>query len=300
MKTLEDLQRMVAEVPQVDIHEESPEYPLIRVKNTFATAEIALHGAHLTRFKPKGASDVIFLSKHAQYKTETPIRGGIPICWPWFSRHQEHSDFPSHGIARTSFWDLKAVEHSDAHTQVVLSLTTDGTDPRWPYSSSVHAHFTVGESLSVSLTTFNADKKPFQFGDALHCYFRVDEAEKTEIIGLEGSSYVYRLEDPTEKTQAEPIIIDRPIDRIFQSTQACSIEDRASGRIILLEKTGSQNTVVWNPGADGAMQISDLSNDEYRQFVCVEQANTHPTPITLEPGASHTTEVSIALKDIEK
>lgn len=300
MKTLDDLRQSVAEVPQVTIHEIASGYPFIRVSNAFAKADIALHGAHLTSFLPKGSSEVIFLSSNAQYQAGTAIRGGIPICWPWFSRHPQQPDLPSHGIARTSFWDLRDVNHSGDHTQVVMSLNTDGNDPRWPYASLVEVCFNIGATLNISLTTLNADSKPLQFSDALHCYFRVGDAERTEVEGLDGCKYVYRMEDTEPKTQTEPIIINRPIDRIFQSSRCCSILDGASNRVIVLGKSGSGNTVVWNPGAEGATRIADLANDEYREFVCVEQANTHPAPITLEPGSAHATQVSIAVSAGEK
>ena len=296
MKTLDKLQQIVAQVPQATIHEVAPGYPFIRITNAFGSAEIAMHGAHLTSFTPRDASEVIFVSRDAVFKAGMAIRGGIPICWPWFSRHQQQPDLPSHGIARTSFWDLQEVHHSDSHTQVVMSLSTDGDDPRWPYVSSAIICFTIGASLDVSLSTRNADKEPFQFGDALHCYFQLSEAERTEILGLDGSTYVYRLEDTTPKAQVEPIIIDQAIDRIFESTGSCSVVDRVGDRIIVVRKSGSSNTVVWNPGAQGATEIADLADEEYSQFVCVEPANTHPVPITLMPGASHTTQMSITLE----
>ncbi len=296
MKTLDSLQQVVAHVPQASIHEATPGYPFIHIANAFASASIALHGAHLTSFIPSETSEVIFLSREAVFKPGTPIRGGIPICWPWFSRHQQQADLPSHGIARTSFWNLQKVLHIDNQTHVVMTLSTDGNDPRWPFIATASICFTIGASLSIALTTHNADRVHFSYGDALHSYFRVTEAKHCEVFGLDGCTYVFRLEDDEPKIQTEPIVINRPIDRIFQASRSCSVIDRANGRTIVLEKSGSENTVVWNPGAVTAKDIGDLADEEHSQFVCIEPANAYPSSITLEPGASHTTEMSISLE----
>lgn len=300
MNTAHSLNQMVASVPQATIHEMVPGYPVVRIANQFGSAEIALHGAHLIGFTPWGGTPVIFLSRQAVFQPGVPIRGGIPVCWPWFSRHRSHADFPSHGIARTGFWSLQEVCQEIDYTRVVMSLDTDGNDPRWPFLSSASICFTVGKSLGVALTTHNRDRIPFQFSDALHCYFRLGESEVSQLLGLDGCRYVFRLEDKVAKTQVESIQIDQPIDRIFQSTEPTFIVDPVNHRTIVVNKSGSGNTIVWNPGRDGAKTMADLGDDEYRQFVCVEPGNVYPLPIILEPSESHVTATTISVQPLPK
>lgn len=293
METLHSLNQMVADIPQASIHEITSGYPIVRIKNSFGAAEIALHGAHLIEFIPSGSTPVIFLSRDAVFTAGTPIRGGIPICWPWFSRHENRDDFPSHGIARTAFWTLRNVSHEDEFTRVEMSLSTDGTDPRWPFLSSARISFTIGAHLSVALTTQNQGEIPFDFGDALHCYFQLGEAKQTNVTGLAGADYVFSLSDDEVKVQSEPIIIDQAIDRIFQTSESSTIVDRDNQRAIVVSKSGSSNTVVWNPGEAGARKMTDLADEEYQRFVCVEPANTYP--MTLSAGESHTTKTVISV-----
>ena len=298
MDTLHSLNQMVADIPQASIHEITSGYPTVRISNSFGTAEIALHGAHLIGFTPAASTPVIFLSSDAVFAAGTPIRGGIPICWPWFSRHQHRDDFPSHGIARTSFWTLQNVCHEGEFTLVEMTLSTDGTDPRWPFLSCAKISFSIGGHLSVALTTQNLGEIPFDFSDALHCYFQLGEAKKTDVTGLTGANYVFSLSDNEIKVQSDPIRIDQAIDRIFQTQESSTIIDRENRRVIVVSKSGSNNTVVWNPGVAGAKKMADLADQEYRRFVCVEPANAYPSPITLSPGGSHTTKTVISVNPL--
>ena len=298
METLHSLNQMVADIPQATIHEIAPGYPAVQIKNSFGSADIALHGAHLIGFIPAAGTPVIFLSRAAVFTAGTPIRGGIPICWPWFSRHENRDDFPSHGIARTAFWTLRNVSHEGEFTRVEMSLSTDGTDPRWPFLSSASICFTIGAHLSVALTTQNLGEVPFDFGDALHCYFQLGEAKQTDVTGLTGADYVFSLADNEVKIQGDPIRIDQAIDRIFQTSESSTIVDRENQRVIVVNKSGSSNTVVWNPGEAGARKMADLADEEYRRFVCVEPANAYPSPITLSAGKSHTTKAVISVNSL--
>lgn len=298
MDLLSTLNQVVSNVPQVSIDELAPGYPVICVANDAATATIALHGAHLIDFTPEGESPVIFTSRNAVFRGGKAIRGGIPVCWPWFSAHPSDSTLPSHGIARTSFWELIEVAHTTTGTRVVLSLTTDGSDPRWPFASTATIAFTIGSSLDIKLTTENQSDSAIAFSDTLHCYFKVGAADQSEVTGLDGATYVFNLKDDELKTQDSAIIIDQPIDRVYHSAGANTIVDRANHRVIHINKSGSTNTVVWNPGSDGAKDIGDLADDEFHQFVCVEAGNAHPSPITLEPAASHTTAISVTIGEL--
>jgi len=283
--------------PNITIDEPAPGYPVIRVSNPQASASVALHGAHVVSYQPAGHQPVIFTSSAAIFSEGKAIRGGIPICWPWFSAHRDGTKgFPSHGLARTSFWQLDDVTSTGDATTLTLSFATDGSDAAWPYATKATLTITIGVTLSLALRSDNLSNETIEISDALHAYFQVAQAQQTEVLGLAGADYVFNLSDPEVKSQLSPIIISEPIDRVYHSTAAIDIADRAGERTIHIEKSQSHTTVVWNPGADTAAAMADLANDEYQNFVCVEPANAWPNRIPLPAGTSHTTSMTVSVK----
>ncbi|QQL46210.1 D-hexose-6-phosphate mutarotase [Sulfuriroseicoccus oceanibius] len=286
-----------AEQPHITIEELAPDYPVIHVSNPQATASIALHGAHLISYQPSGQDPVIFTSRDAVFREGKAIRGGVPICWPWFSAHRDAGNgYPSHGLARTSFWQLEQIECGADTTTLVLSFTTDGSDASWPYACKATLTITVGSTLAISLRSDNLSDSAIEISEALHSYFQVGMADQTEVIGLQGCDYVFSLSDTEVKSQDAPIVINEAIDRVYHSEATIEIADRSNQRTIIVEKHNSQTTVVWNPGAEAAAAMGDLANDEYHHFVCVEPANAWPNRMTLAPGTSHTSSMTVSVK----
>ncbi|MGJ8677027.1 MAG: D-hexose-6-phosphate mutarotase [Akkermansiaceae bacterium] len=288
MQTLSLLENKFPTYGSISFFELAADYPAIRVVNDFASATIALHGAHVTDYTPKSSESVIFTSSKAIYRAGKAIRGGIPICWPWFNAHPTNHDLPAHGYARTSFWVLESVSEHKAGTSLILSLPPKGESG---LSASLEIH--IGKSLSLTLTTTNDGVAPETYSEALHSYFCVDDSRQTLVHGLEGSSYIDTVGTETIRTQDGAVDFPDEVDRIYLSDVRTIIEDKLSARQITISKTGSDSTIVWNPGISKGSAMADLDSSEISKFVCVESGNAREQSITLAPGACHSIHLHI-------
>jgi glucose-6-phosphate 1-epimerase len=265
-------------------------FPIVSVRNAHADAAIALQGADVTSFQPHGQEHVLFLSRHAVYAPGKAIRGGIPICWPWFGPHPTDPTKPDHGFARTRPWSvLDTTAMPDGATRVRLGLTDDAaTRALWPHAFALELTVTVGATLEVTLVARNTGHEPFVCGGALHSYFRVGDATAITIQGLEETAYVDKVDGGRLKVQQGTVTIAGETDRVYTDTTAvCVIVDSTLGRRVTVAKEGSRSTVVWNPWCDKARRLADLGDDEYTEMVCVEVANAGDDTVTVAPGGEH-------------
>ena len=271
----------------------------LTVKNQYATAKISLYGAHVTSYKPGRSKDLLWMSPDSSFEVGKPIRGGIPVCFPWFGPHKTDSSKPQHGFARLMYWDLvETANQPGGETIVKLQLnSSEATKEYWPYDFYAEMTIIVGQTLQVSLKVVNSDDQPFEYTCALHSYYNVSDIGNIAITGLLGASYHSQLE-PGEFVQTMPVIeIKKAETRHYHNTEAtCVIEDSGFKRFIRVEKSGSKITTVWNPGKETCAAIGDLPNDAYKTFVCVEAVNAFDDVITLHPADSHTTSSMIGLK----
>jgi glucose-6-phosphate 1-epimerase len=255
-----------------------------------ATAEIYLHGAQVTSWRPTGGEDVIFLSEHSQFEKGKAIRGGIPICFPWFRNKLDDPKAPSHGVVRTKAWELDSLETHGGTVVVSLSTVSDeGTRAWWPHDFHLVHRATIGAELTQELVTTNTGAAPARFEEALHTYYRVGAAESVRIRGLDGVAYLDNTDDNREKRQEGDIVFTAQTDRAYlDTTHAVEILDPVLLRRIRLEKQNSRTTVVWNPWSTGAQSLSDLGDEEWRTMACVEASNMRAYPVDLAPGQQHT------------
>jgi glucose-6-phosphate 1-epimerase len=262
------------------------EMPMLEVTTPWSTAELYLHGAHVTQFKKQDEAPLLFMSQCSRFEAERPIRGGVPVIFPWFGPREGLSQ---HGFARLKPWDLKEVVSApDGSVSVRLQL------PDCPEASAFPAFtleylVTVNQWLSLSLrVTNNSPQDEFTFDDCLHTYFEVGDATAISITGLKGVSYLDHVAGHTPKTETdEAIRIASEVDRMYlNTTDAVQILDPRLGRKVLIEKQCSASTVVWNPWIAKAHQMPDFGNDEYERMVCVESGNVGPNRRTLAPGQS--------------
>ena len=276
--------------PDTQIEEIASGYPIIHISNAHSTASIALHGAHLTHYAPHGQSPVIFTSKEAIYKEGKAIRGGIPICWPWFGTHPDsEKKLSAHGYARSSFWVLETISSDPDGTHLTFSLPPKN-------NSELHAtlEFFIGETLELKLTTTNHGEKPVVFSEALHSYFAVGDARKVALLGLDGRSYLDSTQTPEPKNkQHGPVHFPNEIDRIYTSDDPLVIEDPQKQRHISIKKSNSQSSIIWNPGKIKGRSLADLANSEITQFICAESGNVRKQSINLAPGSTHSLTLSI-------
>jgi glucose-6-phosphate 1-epimerase len=262
-----------------------------RVTNAFAIATIALQGAHVMTWQPTGQAPVIWLSKFAKFAPGKSIRGGMPICWPWFGPHASNAQFSGHGFARTVPWQLlDAKVLPDGRVRLEFELVqSDATRAQWPNECLVRNIVTVGQELEVDLETTNTGNASFQLGQAFHTYFEVGDIRRATVAGLEGCEYVDKVDGGARKRQQGQVAFTQETDRIYLATRGCcGIVDPALDRTILITSTGSRSTVVWNPWIEKADKMGDFGQDGYLNMVCVETANAAEDVITLAAGETHT------------
>lgn len=265
--------------------------PLIEIDNTYARASISLLGAQLLSYCPVTTEqDLLFVSRQAYFQQGKAIRGGVPVCWPWFGPDPEQRGRPSHGFVRNRDWELLETEaRADGSTRVLLGMRDDD-DSRalWPHAFSLQLEVCVGTTLELALVTQNLGEVPISITQALHAYFRVGDVREAQVLGLAGHDYIDKLNDGARAVQSGPINVDGPIDRIYlDSTDTLIIDDPRLGRGIYIEREGSRSAVVWNPWVEQAHAMHDFADDEYLQMICVETTNAAEDLVTLGPGEHH-------------
>jgi len=275
--------------------------PVAEVRNSLAEAQISLQGAHLLSWVPSGKSDVIWLSEDATFSEGKSLRGGIPICWPWFGAHQTNEAFPAHGFARTVIWALIGVEQlTTGETQIRFELNTEKLSQQlqkmWPTVTSAEYIVTVGETLRLELKTTNHSAEDIIIGEALHTYFNVVDVSKTQVEGLDGKEYLDKPDSFKLKTQTGLIEINEEVDRVYLQTPDDVFINNPQ-RKIKISKQGSLSTIVWNPWEAVAEKMGDLGKNGYLQMLCVESANAADNVVHIKAGQSHTLDVTYSLLD---
>ncbi|BBL72747.1 D-hexose-6-phosphate mutarotase [Methylogaea oryzae] len=264
---------------------------LAEVANAQARATLALQGAQLTTWSPAGEPPVLWLSPGAILRPGKAIRGGVPLCWPWFGAHPSEAAFPAHGFARTALWEVAETgRRADGATCIALRLPAVAEARAWwPHAFELELRVTVGTALELELVTRNTGGAAFTVGTALHAYFAVSDVRRVALHGLEGLPYLDKLDGGRRKRQSGPLTVAAELDRIYLDSAAdCVIDDPGLARRIRIEKRGSRSTVVWNPWRDKAAALGDMGGDEtYLGMLCVESANAADDVATVAPGGEH-------------
>lgn len=263
-------------------------FPLITIDNAFARASICAHGGQVLSYCPVNTNDdLLFVSRQAQFQPGKAIKGGIPVCWPWFGPDPEQRGRPAHGFVRTRDWQLLLTEtRVDGSTRVQLGTRDDDkTRSDWPHAFSLEIEITIGETLDVALITHNTGEAAFSVTQAQHTYFNVGDLRQVQVLGLAGHDYLDKLADGARVTQSGPINIDGPLDRIYlQTLDRLIIDDPSLGRAIHIEREGSRSAVVWSPWIEQARAMGDFGDDEYLRTLCVETTNAAEDRVTIAPG----------------
>ena len=263
---------------------------VVDVAGVQGSATIALQGAQVLTWAPRGQKPVIWISRAAKFTPGKSIRGGVPVCWPWFGPHATESSFPAHGYARTVAWEAigtRALAEGAVRLDFRL-IQTETARAQWPHAASLECHITVGKALEIDLGTRNLDSHAITIGDALHAYFEVGDVRKIAIRGLEDCSYLDKLDGDKRKRQTGPVTIGAETDRIYlDATADCLIDDPDLRRRIRIRKRGSHSTVVWNPWIDKSARMGDFVENGYLNMVCVESANAADDVVTIAPGGEH-------------
>jgi glucose-6-phosphate 1-epimerase len=270
--------------------------PKISIETKLCKAEVYLYGAQVTSWKPAGCDEVIFVSAKSQWEKGKPIRGGIPVCFPWFRAKPDDPQAPMHGFVRTKEWKVESTRHAaDDSFSLLLSTESDEESRRWwPHEFRLEYRIDMGKKLELELKMENSGSSELRFQEALHTYFKVGDVEKCRVVGLDGVHYLDNRDDNKEKVQQGDLVLTKITDNAYlDATGAVDIMDVSTGRRLVTEKSGSVSTIVWNPWSDGAAKLADLGNEEWRGMLCVEGGNVLGQAVRLAGGATHRMRVSL-------
>lgn len=275
----------------------------LEVDNPLGTAKIALQGAHVINWQPKFQTQpVLWLSSNARYVQGRSIRGGVPICWPWFGAHPTDSTFCPHGFARVIPWRVMDIDATaTGATRIILEMVETPEAKRqlsYPYVLTVT--ITIGRRLRIEMATTNKAEHPFVIGEAFHTYLQVSDIANIKITGMQDCVYADKMRSYKRYVEHDALHFDGEFDRVFiNHSDDCSIHDKGFNRIIRVSKSGSDTTVVWSPGAEKAAQLSDMGTpDEWRNTVCVETTNALDNMVVINPGRTHVISAEYSIETI--
>jgi glucose-6-phosphate 1-epimerase len=250
-------------------------------------AIISLSGGHILSYQSNG-EERLWMSPKANLEAGKSIRGGIPVCWPWFGAHPSDESRPAHGFARTSTWTLVDAQDHEEFASVTLGLENSVANPLFPYDCSLAIKVTLTDKLSVELITTNLGNQPIEITQALHTYLPISDLDNASIAGLKGVDYADKLKDFVRATEdRDSVDLKEPTDRVYFDDSNCLVlNDKNQETRIYKQNSGT--TVVWNPGKETANNMADIGAEHYRGFLCIEAANAMEDKVRIEPGESFT------------
>ena len=265
-----------------------------------ASACIALQGAQVLSYVPQGKSDVLWLSPDAKLGTGRPVRGGVPVCWPWFGPHPTDASKSAHGFVRGRTWSVLGSAAAANRARLVLGF--DAASARaddWPHRALAEIEITLADTLTISLSTENRGGGDLLLTQALHTYLSVGDIGAVSIDGLAGRPFIDQLAPGAMRSEQAPIQVACEMDRIYQESDgAVTVADTRLGRKIRVSKTGSRSTVVWNPWIGKSERLGDMGPDGYRHMLCIEAANTGNDAVTLARGERHRISTELTVMDL--
>lgn len=302
MNAVETLNRRFAACDHLRFSQLADGVVAAEISNSLATATVSLHGGQVLSWHPKHqATPVLWLSTLAKYVPGKAIRGGVPICWPWFGAHPANAGVPAHGYARLCAWEVTAARAlASGETQIELDLPASDLSRACQHGAlHLSARITVGKALKVELDTTNRSDQEITFSEGLHTYFRIGDIARIRVLGLDGAEYADLLCNNLRKRQTGPIAFEGELGRVYGDTEAaCVIEDFSLERRISIQKEGSLSTAVWTPWATTAAKMDDLGANGWRDMVCVESANALANSVTVGAGAGHRMSATYSADDM--
>ncbi len=258
----------------------------VRVETGEAQGLVYLHGGHVAEWRPKGQDEVLWVSQKSYWADGKPVRGGVPVCFPWFGPKADDKAAPGHGFVRLMPWTLEAVTQEDEGVTVVLSTKSDDqTRKQWPGEYVLRHRVTIGRELVMSLELTNTGREAMAYQEALHTYFTVADVKRVKLTGLEGVKYVDKMDGSKVKTQEGAVTITAETDRVYVGTTGTvTIEDPDKMRRIVVAKEGSTNTVVWNPWVAKSKAMADFGDEEWPGMICVETCNVGADAVKVAAG----------------
>lgn len=270
--------------------------PMLQVSNAHADALISVHAGQVLSYTPKGKSDLLFVSENAYFAAGKAIKGGVPICWPWFGNNPAGG--PAHGFVRSLLWEVRETNDlADGTSRIVLGMSdSPATRAFWDYAFDLALEITVGATLHVALVTRNTDSRPMQITQGLHTYFAVADIAQTQVAGLDGTHYLDKARGAQDgqHPQHGNVTFSQEVNRIYLDVPA-TLTLLDGQRSVNITSQGNKTAVVWNPWAEVAAEMADLRDDDYQRFVCVETTNAADDVITIPAGSEYRLSAEYAL-----
>ncbi|MBY0576672.1 MAG: D-hexose-6-phosphate mutarotase [Gallionellaceae bacterium] len=303
MATVQELNTQFGINRQLVFREDASGLIVAEIGNAQANATLCLQGAHLMTWQPKNqAVPVVWLSRDARLAEGKSIRGGVPVCWPWFGAHASDASLPAHGFARTVPWEVvETGAEANGATRLSLRLLASAkTRAQWPHQAQLVLKVVVGETLRMELTTENTGTSDFVISEALHTYFRIGDIGSVRVAGLSGREFWDKVGGSTLRKQQGAISFSAETDRVYIDTaEECVIEDEQLNRHIHIAKSGSLSTVVWTPWIEKAGRMGDMGQpDGWREMLCIESANAFDNAVKVPAGTRHTLSIEYRVESL--
>ena len=289
----EDLERLL--VPGLAVTGDAASGPVLDVDHGGHRARISLFGGHVFAWQPAGQAPVLWVSPGTIFNRKRSIRGGTPVCWPWFAVHPTRADWPTHGFIRTADWTLESAEQRGGAIALRLGPPVEERDAAFfPHAMRPTLDLEIGETLTFRLAQTNTGGEPVEIGQALHTYFEIGDISAIDITGLEATPFIDKLEVENDgghrEPEGAPITVSAEIDRIYRGIAGpIALRDSRLGRTIEITHDGATNAVVWNPWIEKTKRLGDMGTDDsYRTMMCIETGNGPPDALVLAPGDTHT------------
>mgnify|MGYP001257092396 CR=1 FL=1 len=265
------------------VHSQGLQY--IEVNSPMCHAHIFLQGAQVTHFQPKNQPSLLWISQAETYEKGVSMRGGIPICWPWFGLHPE-PDYPQHGFARHKIWHLERIQESEQEVLITLTLPTSEIETQfWPHRTQLTVTIALSTQLKISLTTQNNEDYPIKFSQALHTYFDIQNIKKLKVDGLVNTPYI-EFNQNKHQTAGE-VSIYKETDRMYHNASSTQQLKTTQGTIVV-KREHSSSCVLWNPWIEKSKRLSNFNQDDYLHMVCLEACNILDDSVDLKPHETFT------------
>jgi glucose-6-phosphate 1-epimerase len=263
---------------------------------TTCTGEVHDQGAQVTRWAPTEAHPVLYVSSAVRLAEGSAMRGGVPVCWPWFGPGRGGDMEPAHGFVRTAPWQLvERVDTDDAVTFTHRITSHTATSPHWPHPYELQLSSSLGATLEISLTSTNTGDQPVDVEEALHAYLAVGDISTVSVEGLDGKPFFDKVAG-TEREQRGPVRVEGETDAVFRTSDPVTVVDPTLRRRLVVTTGGASNIVVWNPWEAKAAEVADIGHGEWQRFLCVEGANVFENAVALQPRKSRTMTYSIRVE----
>lgn len=260
-------------------------FTILLIEHPLFQAKVSVYGGHVLSWQPTNQRPVLWLSDKAEYQAGKAIRGGIPICWPWFGPllDEQGSNQGNHGFARTNQWQMTSLSITEEDVTLVLCFKGEHKHTSWQHAFEVEQTLVFSEQLTQRLSIKNLGSSLLPFGHALHSYFAVSDPKNVQLPALEGVSFDDKITGEKQQTGALTDCVG-PLDRIYYDNNQQFITDTGWQRTIKVTSKNSAQWVVWNPGKEIAATMADVHSEGENEYVCLEAANTQW--VTIEAGQS--------------